>query len=105
MGVGVGGWVGSWVGGCVCVGVCVWVCVCVCVCMCVCVSMCVRACVRVCAIHSSTVQTIEQVGEEHRFMESGDLSFTHMYSRRQPVPQNTIEVSLLLPSRDMLVCI
>ena len=46
------------------------------------------------AIHSSTVPTIEQVSEKHRFMESGDLSFTHMYSRRQTVPQNTIEVSL-----------
>ena len=34
------------------------------------------------AIHSSTVQTIEQVGEKHRFMESGDLSFKQMYSRR-----------------------
>ena len=56
--------------------------------------MCVCVCVCVCAIHSSTVQTIEQVGEKHRFMESGDLSFTHMYSRRQMVPQNTIEVSL-----------
>ena len=46
------------------------------------------------AIHSSTVKSIEQVGAKHRFMESGDLSFTHMYSRRQTGPQNTIEVSL-----------
>ena len=85
-----GGGGGGWVRGCVraCVGVCVraWVHVCV--------GACVRACVCVCANHSSTVQAIEQVGEKHRFMESGDLSFTHMYSRGQPVPQNTIEVSL-----------
>ena len=46
------------------------------------------------AIHSSTVQIIEQVGAKHRFMESEDLSFTHMYSRRQTVPQNTTEMSL-----------
>ena len=46
------------------------------------------------AIHSSTVQTIQQVGAKHGFMESGDLSFTHMYSRRRTVPQNTIEVSI-----------
>ena len=88
MGVGGGGWGGGggWVRGCVRVCVRAWVRVCV--------RACVRACVCVCANHSSTVQTIEQVGEKHRFMESGDLSFTHMYSRRQPVPQNTIEVSL-----------